>query len=79
MAALCLVPADFKLEGKGALRDLQTLYWIGKYIHRVENAAALVDVGLLTPNEYRSLNIPSGGNSENTSSIAKLSNRSVLR
>jgi [protein-PII] uridylyltransferase len=41
-------------EGKGALRDLQTLYWIGKYIHRVENAAALVDVGLLTPNEYRS-------------------------
>ena len=41
-------------EGKGGLRDLQTLYWIGKYIHRVENAAALVDVGLLTPNEYRS-------------------------
>ncbi|GIX21128.1 MAG: bifunctional uridylyltransferase/uridylyl-removing enzyme [Erythrobacter sp.] len=41
-------------EGKGALRDLQTLYWIGKYIHRVENAAALVDVGLLTASEYRS-------------------------
>ncbi|RNJ61472.1 MAG: [protein-PII] uridylyltransferase [Porphyrobacter sp. IPPAS B-1204] len=41
-------------EGKGALRDLQTLYWIGKYMHRVDNAAQLVDVGLLTPNEYRS-------------------------
>ena len=22
-------------EGKGGLRDLQTLYWIGKYLHRV--------------------------------------------
>ncbi len=41
-------------EGKGALRDLQTLYWIGKYIHRVDNGAQLVDVGLLTANEYRS-------------------------
>lgn len=41
-------------EGKGALRDLQTLYWIGKYVHRVRNAAELVDVGLLTASEYRS-------------------------
>jgi [protein-PII] uridylyltransferase len=41
-------------DGKGGLRDLQTLYWIGKYIHRVESASQLVDVGLLTPNEYRS-------------------------
>ena len=41
-------------EGKGGLRDLQTLYWIGKYIHRVENGAQLVDVGLLTGPEYRS-------------------------
>ncbi|MEO0057292.1 MAG: hypothetical protein RIT17_742 [Pseudomonadota bacterium] len=41
-------------EGKGGLRDLQTLYWIGKYVHRVQNAAELVDVGLLTPSEYRS-------------------------
>ncbi len=39
-------------DGKGGLRDLQTLYWIGKYIHRVENASQLVDVGLLTPAEY---------------------------
>lgn len=41
-------------DGKGGLRDLQTLYWIGKYIHRVETASQLVDVGLLTASEYRS-------------------------
>ena len=40
-------------EGKGGLRDLHTLYWIGKYIHKVHNAAELVDVGLLTAEEYR--------------------------
>lgn len=40
-------------DGKGALRDLQTLYWIGKYMHRVGSAAELVDVGLLTSSEYR--------------------------
>jgi len=41
-------------DGKGGLRDLQTLYWIGKYIHRVRDSAELVDVGLLTDREYRS-------------------------
>ena len=41
-------------EGKGGLRDLQTLYWIGKYIHRVDSASELVNVGLLTAAEYRS-------------------------
>jgi [protein-PII] uridylyltransferase len=41
-------------DGKGGLRDLQTLYWIGKYIHRVETASQLIDVGLFTRNEYRS-------------------------
>ena len=40
-------------EGKGGLRDLHTLYWIGKYIHKVRTPAELVDVGLLTPEEYR--------------------------
>ncbi|WP_461306132.1 [protein-PII] uridylyltransferase [Albidovulum sp.] len=40
-------------EGKGGLRDLQTLYWIGKYIHAVRSAAELVDQGLLTLEEYR--------------------------
>ncbi|WP_338447052.1 [protein-PII] uridylyltransferase [Pelagerythrobacter marensis] len=41
-------------DGKGGLRDLQTLYWIGKYIHKVRSAAELVDVDLLTEQEYRS-------------------------
>jgi len=41
-------------EGKGGLRDLQTLYWIGKYMHRADTAAELVGVGLLTRAEYRS-------------------------
>ncbi|MHA6316281.1 [protein-PII] uridylyltransferase [Altererythrobacter sp. CAU 1778] len=40
-------------EGKGGLRDLQALYWIGKYIHRVQTASELVDVGLFSPSEYR--------------------------
>ena len=40
-------------EGKGGLRDLHTLYWIGKYIHKVRTPAQLVDVGLLTADEYR--------------------------
>ncbi|WP_369026276.1 [protein-PII] uridylyltransferase [Qipengyuania sp. RANM35] len=41
-------------DGKGGLRDLHTLYWIGKFIHRVRSASELVDVGLFTPAEYRS-------------------------
>ena len=40
-------------DGKGGLRDLHTLYWIGKYIHRVTTAADLVGVGLLSADEYR--------------------------
>ncbi len=40
-------------DGKGGLRDLHTLYWIGKYIHRVRTPAELVDVGLLTADEFR--------------------------
>ena len=36
-------------DGKGGLRDLHTLYWIGKFIHRVRTASELVDVGLFTP------------------------------
>src|SRR5690606_7360764 len=40
-------------DGKGGLRDLQTLYWIGKYLHRVQSAAELVDAGLFTRQEYR--------------------------
>ncbi len=40
-------------EGKGALRDLHALFWIGKYVYDVNRAAQLVDVGLFTPDEYR--------------------------
>jgi [protein-PII] uridylyltransferase len=38
-------------EGKGGLRDLHTLFWIGKYVNRVSSVADLVDVGLLTKAE----------------------------
>lgn len=40
-------------EGKGGLRDLHALFWIGKYIHDVQRAAQLVDSGLFTRAEYR--------------------------
>ena len=43
-------------EGKGGLRDLHTLFWIGKYVHKVERAADLVEAGLLTPKEHRQFN-----------------------
>ncbi|MCC0076066.1 MAG: [protein-PII] uridylyltransferase [Rhodobacter sp.] len=40
-------------EGKGGLRDLQTLYWIAKYIYGVEKAAELVRHGFFTQAEYQ--------------------------
>ncbi|WP_375420566.1 [protein-PII] uridylyltransferase [uncultured Sphingomonas sp.] len=40
-------------EGKGGLRDLHALFWIGKYIYDVQRAADLVEVGLFTKAEYR--------------------------
>ncbi|WP_374393658.1 [protein-PII] uridylyltransferase [Sphingopyxis sp.] len=40
-------------EGKGGLRDLHTLFWIGKFIHRVRTVPELVDAGLLTSRELR--------------------------
>ncbi|MGL6043271.1 MAG: [protein-PII] uridylyltransferase, partial [Sandaracinobacteroides sp.] len=43
-------------DGKGGLRDLQTLFWIGKFAHQVETAAELVQKGLFTPEEYRQFN-----------------------
>jgi [protein-PII] uridylyltransferase len=39
-------------EGKGGLRDLQTLFWIGKYLHHVESPEDLVRMGVFTPEEY---------------------------
>jgi len=40
-------------EGKGGLRDLHTLFWIGKYAFQVPKVADLVDHGVLTPAEFR--------------------------
>ncbi|MBV9841359.1 MAG: [protein-PII] uridylyltransferase [Sphingomonadaceae bacterium] len=40
-------------EGKGGLRDLHTLFWIGKYIHQVRYVGDLVEAGLLTRAELR--------------------------
>ena len=40
-------------DGKGGLRDLHTLYWIGKYVHGVERPADLVGAGLFTAAEFR--------------------------
>jgi [protein-PII] uridylyltransferase len=40
-------------EGKGGLRDLHALFWIGKYLHQVGSVAELVDKGLLTAEELR--------------------------
>ncbi len=39
-------------EGKGGLRDLQSLYWIGKYVHHVREAAELVTEKVFTAEEY---------------------------
>ena len=41
-------------EGKGGLRDLQSLYWIGKYIHGVHDASDLVRHKVFTQEEYDS-------------------------
>ena len=40
-------------DGKGGLRDLHTLYWIGQYVFGVEHPAELVDKGLLSAAEFR--------------------------
>ena len=38
-------------EGKGGLRDLNTLFWIARYVYRVKEARALVAAGLFTKRE----------------------------
>jgi [protein-PII] uridylyltransferase len=40
-------------EGKGGLRDLHTLFWIGKYLYKVKDIRSLVDAGLLSRAELR--------------------------
>ncbi|TNC51893.1 [protein-PII] uridylyltransferase [Rubellimicrobium rubrum] len=39
-------------EGKGGLRDLQSLFWIGKYVKGVETRDELVNMGVFTPEEF---------------------------
>ncbi len=38
-------------EGKGGLRDLQTLFWIAKYINHADGPKDLVEAGMLTKDE----------------------------
>ncbi len=38
-------------DGKGGLRDLHTLFWIGKYLYRVNTPMELVDQRVLTKKE----------------------------
>jgi [protein-PII] uridylyltransferase len=40
-------------EGKGGLRDLHTLFWIGKYAYQVASLPELVEKGLLSSDELR--------------------------
>jgi [protein-PII] uridylyltransferase len=40
-------------EGKGGLRDLHTLFWIAKYIYRVDEVEKLVERGVLSSKEAR--------------------------
>ncbi|MEZ5673699.1 MAG: [protein-PII] uridylyltransferase [Thalassovita sp.] len=40
-------------EGKGGLRDLQSLFWISKYLHRVQNTEELVRLKVFTADEYQ--------------------------
>jgi len=39
-------------EGKGGLRDLQSLFWIAKYLHRVDRTRALADLGMFSAAEF---------------------------
>ena len=50
-ASRYLVEPNIK-EGKGGLRDLQTLYWIGKYLYRVDDTRDLVAHNVFTQGEY---------------------------
>lgn len=39
-------------EGKGGLRDLQSLFWIAKYVYHVQSTQDLVDKGLFQDDEF---------------------------
>ena len=39
-------------EGKGGLRDIQSLYWIAKYVHRADSTRDLMKRGVFTADEF---------------------------
>ena len=51
-ASRYLVEPNVK-DGKGGLRDLNTLFWISKYVYRVRQPEELVKAGLFTQEEFR--------------------------
>lgn len=51
-ASRFLVEPNIK-DGKGGMRDLHTLYWIGKYVYQVSDPHELVDKGLFTEEDYQ--------------------------
>ncbi len=51
-ASRYLVEPNVK-DGKGGLRDLNTLFWIGKYVYQVKKPRDLVKAGLFTPEEFK--------------------------
>jgi len=46
-----LVEPNIK-EGKGGIRDLNSLFWIAKYVYRVEDAAELIGRGVFREDEF---------------------------
>ena len=49
-----LVEPNIK-EGKGGLRDLQTLFWIAKFVHGTTDISKMVGLGVFTEKERRKL------------------------
>ena len=47
-------------DGKGGLRDLHTLFWIAKYLYRLDDVADLVERGVLTAEEHAAFAKASG-------------------
>ena len=54
-ASRYLVEPNVK-EGKGALRDLNTLFWIARYLHPTETPSEIVKLEEFTPAELRTFN-----------------------
>lgn len=51
-ASRYLVEPNVK-DGKGGLRDINTLFWIAKYVYRVRTPEELVRAGLFTEDEFK--------------------------